>query len=271
MTLRRALGVAAADLYHQAWRLIILNTALGAGIVLVALASIAVRAALLLAILIGPAIAALMHCAVTLAQTEDLRLADALRGLRRHWRRGLALGLALAVAVALGALAVPFYAHAGTWAWPFAAVCIYLLLMFGVFQLALWPLVVFESDRPLRAVVTVLIVDVRGFVRGGRRALPQLGRGLATGAAHLAAGFETRDQPRNDLRVQLQHRVVELGWRAVLLRLLARDGLPGGFFRFPAEVGNLRLRDGRAEGKRDECENQAGAGHMVSFSVGAGQ
>ncbi|TMK28136.1 MAG: hypothetical protein E6G32_11150 [Actinobacteria bacterium] len=152
MTLRRALGVAAADLYHQAWRLIILNTALGAGIVLVALASIAVRAALLLAILIGPAIAALMHCAVTLAQTEDLRLADALRGLRRHWRRGLALGLALAVAVALGALAVPFYAHAGTWAWPFAAVCIYLLLMFGVFQLALWPLVVFESDRPLRAV-----------------------------------------------------------------------------------------------------------------------
>ena len=121
---------------------------------------------------------------------------------------------------------------------------------------------------PLRPVVAVLIIDVRGFVRGGRRALPQLRRGLATGAAHLAAGFETRDQPRNDLRVQLQHRVVELGRRAVLLRLLARDGLPGGFFRFPAEVGNLRLRDGRAEGKHDERENQAGAGHRVSFSVG---
>jgi hypothetical protein len=152
MTLRRALGVAAADLYHQAWRLVILNTLLGAGLVLIALASIAVRGAFLLAILIGPAIAAVMHCAVTVAQTEDLRLAEALRGLRRHWRRGLALGLALAAAVGLGLLAVPFYAHAGTWAWPLAAVCMYLLLMFGVFQLALWPFAVFEAGRPLGAV-----------------------------------------------------------------------------------------------------------------------
>jgi hypothetical protein len=152
MTLWRAFGVAATDLYHQAWRLIILNTILGLGLVLIVLASIAVRGAFLLAILIGPAIAAVMHCAVTLAQTEDLRLAEAIRGLRRHWRRGLALGLALAAAFGLGALAVPFYAHAGTWAWPFAAVCVYLLLMFGVFQLALWPLAVFESGVPLGAV-----------------------------------------------------------------------------------------------------------------------
>jgi hypothetical protein len=153
MTLSRALGVAAADLYHQAWRLVILNTLLGLGLVLIVLASLAVRGAFVLAIFIGPVIAAVMHCAVTLAQTEDLRLAEALRGLRRHWRRGLALGLALAAAVGLGALAVPFYARAGTWAWPFAAVCVYLLLMFGVFQLALWPLAVFESGRPLSAVV----------------------------------------------------------------------------------------------------------------------
>jgi hypothetical protein len=152
VTLRRALGVAAADLYHQAWRLLVLNLLLGVTLLLVVLASIAVRPALLLAILIGPAIAALMHCAVTLAQTEELRLAEALTGLRRHWRRGLVLGVALAVAVGFGALAVPFYARAGTWAWPLAALCIYLLLMFGVFQLALWPLVVFESDRPLRAI-----------------------------------------------------------------------------------------------------------------------
>jgi hypothetical protein len=152
MTLGRALGVAAADLYHQAWRLVILNTLLGLGLVLIVVASIAVRGAFLLAILIGPAIAAVMHCAVTLAQTEDLRLAEAIRGLRRHWRRGLALGLALAAAVGLGAIAVPFYTHAGTWAWPFAAVCVYVLLMFGVFQLALWPLAVFESGRPLSAV-----------------------------------------------------------------------------------------------------------------------
>jgi hypothetical protein len=152
MTLSRAFGVAATDLYHQAWRLVILNTLLGLGLVLIVFATIAVRGAFLLAILIGPAIAAVMHCAVTLAQTEDLRLAEAVRGLRRHWRRGLALGLALAVAIGLGVLAVPFYARAGTWAWPFAAVCVYLLLMFGVFQLALWPLAVFESGEPLRAV-----------------------------------------------------------------------------------------------------------------------
>jgi len=152
MTLARAFGVAASDLYHQAWRLVILNTLLGLGVVSIVLASLAVRGAFLLAILIGPAIAALMHCAVTLAQTEDLRLVEAVRGLRRHWRRGLVLGLGLAAAVAVGALAVPFYAHAGTWAWPFAAVCVYLLVMFGVFQLALWPLAVLESSRPLRAV-----------------------------------------------------------------------------------------------------------------------
>jgi hypothetical protein len=152
MRLRRALGVAAADLYHQAWRLLILNTLLGFGLVAIVVASVAVRGAFLLAILIGPAIAAVMHCAVTLAQTEELRLAEALRGLRRHWRRGLALGLTLAVAVGLGAFAVPFYARAGTWAWPLAAACVYLLLLFAVFQLALWPLAVFESDRPLRSV-----------------------------------------------------------------------------------------------------------------------
>src|SRR5205814_8805260 len=93
------------------------------------------RGAGLLRILIGPVTAAVMHCAVTLAQTEDLRLAEGLRGFRQHWRRGLALGLALAAAVGLGALAVPFYARAGTWAWPFASVCIYLPLMLRVFQL----------------------------------------------------------------------------------------------------------------------------------------
>jgi hypothetical protein len=152
LSLGRALGVAAADLYHQAWRLVILNTLLALGLVLVVLASIAVRPALLLAILAGPAIAALMHCAVTLAQTEDLRLGEALTGLRRLWRRGLVLGILLAFAVGIGALAVPFYARAGTWAWPLAAVCVYLLLMFGVFQLALWPLAVFEPGRPLGAV-----------------------------------------------------------------------------------------------------------------------
>jgi hypothetical protein len=173
LSLGRALGVAAADLYHQAWRLVILNTLLGLGLVLIVLASIAVRGAFILAVLIGPAIAAVMHCAVTLAQTEDLRLAEALRGLRRLWRRGLALGMALAAAVGLGALAVPFYAHAGTWAWPLAAVCVYLLLMFAVFQLALWPLAVFESGLPLKAVARDAALSV------ARRPLGFLGLAVA--------------------------------------------------------------------------------------------
>lgn len=173
MTLRSAFGFAATDLYHQAWRLVILNSLLGLGLVLIVLASIAVRGAFILAVLIGPAIAAVMHCAVTLAQTEDLRLAEALRGLRRLWRRGLVLGLALAAAVGLGALAVPFYAHAGTWAWPLAAVCVYLLLMFAVFQLALWPLAVFESGLPLKAVARDAALSV------ARRPLGFLGLAVA--------------------------------------------------------------------------------------------
>jgi hypothetical protein len=173
LTLRSAFGFAATDLYHQAWRLVILNSLLGLGLVLIVLASIAVRGAFILAVLIGPAIAAVMHCAVTLAQTEDLRLAEALRGLRRLWRRGLALGLALAAAVGLGALAVPFYVHAGTWAWPLAAVCVYLLLMFAVFQLALWPLAVFESGLPLKAVARDAALSV------ARRPLGFLGLAVA--------------------------------------------------------------------------------------------
>jgi hypothetical protein len=152
MTLRRALAVAAVDAYHQAWRLVILNTLLGLAVLLVVLASVAVRPAILLSVLVGPVVAAVMHCAVTLAQTEDLRLAEAVTGLRRHWRHGLALGAVLLLVVGVGSVVVPFYAHAGTWAWPLAATSLYLLLAFGVFQLALWPLVVFEADRPLRAV-----------------------------------------------------------------------------------------------------------------------
>jgi hypothetical protein len=152
MTLRRALGVAASDLYHQAWRLIVLNVVLGAAVIGVVFASLAVRSAFLLAVLVGPVLAAVMHCVVTLAQTEELRLVELRNGLRRHWRTGMALGAALAIAVALGAVVVPFYARAGSWAWPLAALSLYLLLMFGVFQLALWPLAVFEAGQPLRAV-----------------------------------------------------------------------------------------------------------------------
>jgi hypothetical protein len=173
MNLRTALGVAASDLYHQSWRLVVLNLLLGAVLVGVVLASLAVRPALVLVLLLGPAAAGVMHCAVMLAQTEELRLSEAIVGLRRHWRRGLALGASVAAAATLGAIAVPFYANAGSWAWPLAALSLYLLLMFALFELALWPLAVFEAARPFREVVR----DALGLV--GRRPLGFLGLALA--------------------------------------------------------------------------------------------
>jgi hypothetical protein len=152
MSVARALGIAATDLYHQSWRLIVLNALLAAVLVGVILASLAIRPALLLVVLLGPVAAAVMHCTVTLAQTEELRLSEVVVGLRRHWRRGLVLGALVAAAAVLGAIAVPFYSRAGAWAWPLAALSVYVLLVFALFQLALWPLAVFEDARPLRAV-----------------------------------------------------------------------------------------------------------------------
>ncbi len=153
MSLARALGIAATDLYHQSWRLVVLNALLAAVLVGVILASLAIRPALLLLVLLGPVAAAVMHCTVTLAQTEELRLSEVVVGLRRHWRRGLVLGVLVAAAAILGAIAVPFYSEAGAWAWPLAALSVYVLLAFALFQLALWPLAVFEDARPFRAVV----------------------------------------------------------------------------------------------------------------------
>jgi hypothetical protein len=168
MSLGRALGTAATDLYHQSWRLIVLNALLAAVLVGVLLASVAIRPALLLLVFLGPVAAAVMHCTVTLAQTEELRLSEVVVGLRRHWRRGLVLGVLVAAAAILGAIAVPFYSRAGAWAWPLAALSVYVLLAFALFQLALWPLAVFEDARPLRAVVrdAVFVVGRRpwGFV-----------------------------------------------------------------------------------------------------------
>jgi hypothetical protein len=103
-----------------------------------------------------------MHCTVTLAQTEELRLSEAIVGLRRHWRRGLALGAVVAGAAILGAVAVPFYSTAGTWAWPLAVLSLYVLLVFALFQLALWPLAVFEDARPLRDVARHAALVVGG-------------------------------------------------------------------------------------------------------------
>ncbi len=110
-------------------------------------------ALVLLVVALGPPAAALMHCAVTVVETEDLAAADFVRGLRLHWRRGLALGALTAAFFLVTLIAVAFYAGEGLLAWSLAILVLYLAGLFGVFQLFLWPLAVFRRTLPLRAVL----------------------------------------------------------------------------------------------------------------------
>jgi hypothetical protein len=147
-----ALLAALADLYHQSWRLVLINAAVSAALVPLVVAALWVPVLLLAAlVLAGPLLMALMHCAVTLARTEDLRLHCAVEGLRLHWRRGLVLGVLTALVVAAGAVAVVSYGRAG--AWVLAAGVLYVLVVFTAYQLAVWPLAAADRARPLRAVL----------------------------------------------------------------------------------------------------------------------
>ena len=89
MSARHAFGRAVADLYRNSWRLVPVNAAVGAVLVLAAVCAVAVHALLVLVVLAGPLVAALAHSSVTLVRTGNLKLADAWEGLRLHWRRGL--------------------------------------------------------------------------------------------------------------------------------------------------------------------------------------
>lgn len=148
---RAALRAAAADFYRQSWRLVVLNVALCAVVLPVLVAALWAPIVLVALVLAGPAAAALMHCTVTLAQTEELRLACAVSGLRLHWRRGLALAALALTALALTVVAVAFYAGRG--ALPLAILAGYLFALFALFQLVLWPLAVFELRTPLHSVL----------------------------------------------------------------------------------------------------------------------
>ena len=152
MTVGAALWAALRDLYGQSWRLVLLNGALGAYLVAVLLAGLWAPVVWALVVLAGPLAMALMHCAVEVVQTEDLRLRSAVEGLRRHWRRGLALGAVALAGTAAGALAIAAYGRGSVLTWPLAALSAYLLALFGVYQLLLWPLAALEEARPLRAV-----------------------------------------------------------------------------------------------------------------------
>ncbi len=145
-----SLRAALRDFYHHSWRFFLLNAALSAFVVPIAVAGLWVPPVWLLLVAAGPLAAALMHCAIAAAVTDELRLHDALTGLRLHWRRGLALGTVVVVGALAGVYAIRFYSGRG--ALVLAALGVYFLLAFGVFQLVLWPLAVFEFASPIRRV-----------------------------------------------------------------------------------------------------------------------
>jgi len=172
-----ALRTAAADLYHQSWRLFCLNAALSAFVVPVAIGGLWIPPLWALLVLAGPLAAALMHCAVVVVRTDELQLHEAIVGLRLHWRRGLALGALLAGGMMLGVLAISFYTCRS--AVVLAVLGVYLLLAFGAFQLVLWPLAIFEAGRPAREVAgeaarTILSRPVQALVLAAALAVVNL-------------------------------------------------------------------------------------------------
>jgi uncharacterized membrane protein YesL len=160
MSVGESLRTAVRDFYQQSWRLLVLNSVLSVFLLAVVGVGLWYWPVLLLLVLVGPFAAGLMHCAVTVAQTDELRLRDAVTGVRLHWQRGLVLGLFALAVGALAAFAVVFYAQIGGWWWALALVALYAAGIFGVLQLLLWPLAVVELDRPLTDVARDSLVGL---------------------------------------------------------------------------------------------------------------
>lgn len=153
MSVRASLRQALRDMYEQSWRLVILNSALSAAVLAVLVLASYAPVALVLGVGVGPLAAALMHCAVSLVREQDLRLGCAVEGVRLHWLRGLQLAALAGVVVLAGIVALRAYGSSGALALPLAFVVAYLLALFLVFQLLLWPLAVANRDRSLRDVL----------------------------------------------------------------------------------------------------------------------
>jgi hypothetical protein len=171
-------------MYQQSWRLFLLNTAFSAFVISVAIAGLWVPLLWLLLLAAGPFAAALMHCAVLVTTTEELRLRDALDGVSLHWRRGVVLGVVFAAVTIGGVKAVTFYADRG--ALVLAVAAAYLLFALTVFELVLLALAVRDPTRSLRAVAvdagrTVVARPVQAVLLGLALALVNL--------AGIAAAF----------------------------------------------------------------------------------
>jgi hypothetical protein len=166
-----ALRAAAVDFYHQSWRLAVFNAVLSAvvlGVLYLALFAHPLFA--LLVIFAGPIAAALMHCAVQLAQNDELRFRDALTGLRLHWFRGLALAALTLLVAWLGLIALRFY---GGDRWLLSVLVGDVLAVFAVVQLLTWPRAVHFRDRPLLRIFGDALSDFL------TRPIPALGFALA--------------------------------------------------------------------------------------------
>jgi hypothetical protein len=144
---REAMWLALRDFYANSWRLALVNAAVGAVLVICALAVLALPVTAVLVVAAGPVLAALIHCAVTVVRTGSVGFADAWYGLRLHWRRGLELAAVGGVLIALGILALRFYGTAS--AWPLAFLTLYVLVMLGIYQLVLWTLAIADPDGGL--------------------------------------------------------------------------------------------------------------------------
>ncbi len=177
--LRRAVG----DFYDESLRLVLLNTAFSAAAITVLILGFYAPVAFVLALGLGPLAAAMVYAAVTKVETGTMRLLDALVGVRLCWLRGLVLWTFVLAVGGLTVLALHFYAGAGTYAWPLAAIVLYVSGTFAVFQLLLWPIAMVERDRPFRRVlgdagiallrrpvaatalaVALLLVNLAGFI-----------------------------------------------------------------------------------------------------------
>lgn len=150
MTAGGALRAALRDFYRHSWRLVVLNAGLSLGVLALLLAASYAQPALVLLVLAGPLLAALVHCAVTLARTEELTLGCAVSGLELHWRRGLELALLTAAVLVPGAAALRAYAGGG-WTLPLFFAVAYLLGLLAVYELVLWPVAVADRGLPLRS------------------------------------------------------------------------------------------------------------------------
>jgi hypothetical protein len=181
LSVAKALRKAVRAWYENSWRLFLLNTLFSTVAIAILVLALYQPVALLLLLVLGALAAALVHCAVTIVHGDELRLVDALVGLRLHWRRGLLLGALGAAVVVLTALALGFYAGRGALAWPLAVLTLYVTGMLAVYQLALWPLAIVERARPLRAVFRSAALTVAA------RPLAFVGLGLALLAINLIA------------------------------------------------------------------------------------